>query len=159
MSTFSFDPIGWTYDAAAYCLEHEPSTEPDRDGNVRHPVFETDRASFEDGGLSCETCSATIVETDTCRQCDRSIRDDHSAYAYGTTDGTSRRLVHEDRCRPGRHAVIRVQQRCGSRWSIAVSDQVVPFATDPAEALDAIVAAYAGTVATFDIVETEEVPS
>ena len=160
------DVIGWTFDGAAYCLDHKPAEIPGRD--PVSPVFGSDAHEWEDGGLTCEAvtvengrrvdCGAVIVESDTCRACDRSLSRDHDEYTFGTTSGTERRLVNVQKCRPHNAAVIRVRERCGSAWSIAVGAQLVPFDADPDDALAAICAAYAGTVATFDVIETEAVP-
>jgi hypothetical protein len=178
-----FDIIGWTFDGAAYCPEHAPNVHASAPGDgAPHdpeaacngtgdrcafwprrdpaaPVFAYHVSEWEDGGLQCDVCSATIVESDSCPSCDRSIRDDHDAYTFGTLNGTSRRLVNVDRCRPHNLAVVRVRERCGRAWSIAVGEQVVPFEEDPAEALDALAAAFSGTVATFDVLTTEAVPA
>lgn len=154
------DVIGWTTsDASVYCPACKP--EPISGSSLTiGPVFESDRESFSDGGLACDHCSAEIVESDTCRTCDRSLRDDHDDYAFGTVNGIARKLVHAyGQCRPHNVAVIRVRERCGRADSIAVYAQVVPFGAGaddgPDDALAAIVAAYSGTVATFELLEVE----
>lgn len=200
----SSDPIGYTADGAAYC----PECAAHRfgvcvDGWVGCPdpahvtpgqevpgaVFETDSSSFEDGGLSCDTCAAVIVENDTCPTCATSLRD-HDTYEFGPTG----RRVRVDGLCPGRHATaeVAVREHVGSGpllTSTAYTVEVVPFdlpsvtrdriargddvdLSAPADfgggsaglpdepspvsaALDAIMAAYAGKVATFDVLSAE----
>lgn len=151
--------IGWTADGAAYCPEHKPTgptgrTIAGQDGDPS-PVFDHERSQWEDGGLECDRCDATIVESDTCRTCDRSLRDDHDAYSFGPADQP---LAHVDAlCRPHTALVVLVREtyRPGH---CTTHEEIVPEAPDlGAFGLDALVAAYAGRVATFDIVETEEV--
>ena len=148
------DVIGWTTsDGSAYCLDHEPTARPGS-SLTWGPVFGSDAASFEDGGLDCDRCGAVIVESDTCRACDRSLRDAHDEYTFGT--------VTVSRCRPHMAATVRVRERCGAPWSVAVTETVVPFDcgadSSPEDALIAACAAYAGKVATFDVLAVEEIP-
>jgi len=149
--------IGYTTsDGSAYCLADEPKA---RAGSTLTwgPVFADQSGEFEDGGLDCDRCGAVIVESGTCRACDRSLRDEHDEFSYGTLNGTDRRLVTETRCRPYQLATIRIREQCGSAWSIGTAESLVPYDEDPAEALDVICAAYAGTIATFDVLSVQEV--
>ena len=170
------DIIAWTANGAAYCPEHKP--EPDangympgayRIGKAVHgndpaaPVFASDAASFEDGGLSCDTCGAVIIENDTCETCSRSLRDAHDDYTYGPAGHVTTVTL----CRPHRLATLLVRERA-TDGTVTVYAQEVPYdepiidgmrpvEEDGAGALDSILAAFAGTLATFDIVSTEEV--
>ena len=158
MTTFG-TIIGWTFDGAAYCPEHRPAAPATHDwaGDKPAPVFAHEADSWADGGLSCEAstgaagtgfiCGYEIVESDTCRSCDRSLRDDHDTYQYGPQGLTD----SGPQCRPGQNATILCRE-IGRAWH-----EIVPG--DASAALDTIVAAYAGRVATFDIIGTEEVAS
>ena len=160
------DIIGWTYEGATYCTEHGPGTAVgDAPPNEWAPIFGSDYASFVDGGAECDTCHAIIVKNDTCPTCDRSLETEHDTYQYGPERSWTRT---DPQCRPHRLATVLVRVRAAN-GAVAVYAQEVPYdepaaddgmrstEIDGAEALDALVAAFVGRVATFDLVSTEEV--
>ena len=176
------DIIAWTANGAAYCPEHKP--EPDATGYMpgayrvgkstyandpAAPVFASDAASFEDGGLSCDTCGTVIVENDTCGTCSRSLRDAHDGYTYGPAGHVTTVTL----CRPHRLATVLVREMVADHREMVagtvttytqevpyeepIIDGMRPVEEDGAGALDSILAAFSGMIATFDIVSTEEV--
>ena len=165
------DVIAWTYGGTAYCPEHKPTPKPyqTRKGGPVYgddpvqPVLGYQSSEFYDGGLSCDTCGAVIIENDTCPSCDRSLRDAHDDYTYGPAGHVTTVTL----CRPHRLATILVRERA-TDGTVTVYAQEVPYdepiidgmrpvEEDGAGALDSILAAFAGTLATFDIVSTEEI--
>jgi len=149
-------------------------------------VFEWQESEFADGGLTCDTCGYEMVESDTCPDCDRSLSSDHETYIIGPAGHTVTvgplcpgwHGVADIRVRIAEGGYIGVaEELVPFELSAADRDRAdygrAPF--DPAEprivadlygeheerptdaALDAIVAAYAGTVATFELLGAEMV--
>jgi hypothetical protein len=132
--------------------------------DVPGAVFSWDSESWADGGLSCDDCGAVIIADAYCRECDSPLAD-HAQYT-----GPDGKPYGELYC-AGAYLEARVRVIVAARWpriigwGVSTGWDTVPFAKpdgDPfaptmtgaapvEEALDTILAAYAGKVATFEL--------
>ena len=132
--------------------------------DVPGAVFPWESDSWADGGLSCDDCGDVIIPDTYCRECDSPL----SGHAQYT--GPDGKPYGELYC-SGEYLEARVRVIVAARWPIIIGRGVstgwdlVPFARpdgDPfaptmsggapvEEALDTIAAAYAGKVATFEL--------